>query len=186
VYYASKLKAGKGRHPRIWMLTGIQYLTDVKVTSDKQTSSAVGVSASVPPPEPLAAVVSLLGGQSLANFAVERERGSATSASYHHTDERIWAARFAPLNVNFYPAGKVDEAELRSKIVLGPLPDLKLSGLRGDEQGVAEEELEQIADVTGLDETGREQWDEDASSMLDAMHEVDWRSLDQFLEKRTA
>ncbi len=166
MYYASKLKVGKGQ-PRIWMLTGVQYLTDAEVTSGNKSSSSATVSASVPPPEPLAAAISLLSGQSLLNLGGEVEKSSETGAGYHHSDERIWAAQFTPLDVQFHPANKADEVRLESRVNLGPLPDLKSAGLRYDKQAeIKGKQQEEIAEVKGLDETDRSRWDEDASSIL--------------------
>lgn len=163
------------------MLTGMQYLTDVEVMSCNQKSSKFSVSAQVPPPEPVAAAVSLLSGQSIFTMKAESNNSSQAGQSFHHTDERTWAAQFTPLNVKYSPAGEVDEVRLPTRILLRDLPDLKNDGVRNGKRVIGEEHQKEMADITGLDEADSKQWDEDPSSMLKAMKDVDWATINNYM-----
>ena len=147
------------------------------MTSGTKRSRKTTVSASVPPPEPIAAAVSLLTGQSLASVENSFEKIAQKETTYRHADERIWAAQFTPLDVHFHHAGKANQTSLPSQVSLGNLPDLKNAGIRGGEQAEVKEQLEAAAEVVGLDEADRERWDENPLSMLETMHDIDWGTL---------
>jgi len=106
------------------MLTGIQYLTDVGVTSGDRNPSKFSVSAKIPPPEPVAAAILVLSGPSIFSMKAESNNNFEAGQSFHDKDERIWAAQFMPLNVKYSLAGEDNEARLLTRVLLHDPPDL--------------------------------------------------------------
>ncbi|KAK4235080.1 hypothetical protein C8A03DRAFT_18122 [Achaetomium macrosporum] len=182
-YLVQKMRTGKGRHPKIWMLTGLQYMSDVEITCGDRKLRGALASVGIPFPEPVAAAVSILTGQSsLLSAEAGFNRGSRSGTSYRHEDERIWAAQFAPLDVGYYRVGKPDEALQGRRVHLRPSPDLGSAGTRFGKQATAEAQQDAVAVITGLNEGFLQRLAEDPKMMLEAMTGEEWEELDEYLD----
>ncbi|KAF8860763.1 hypothetical protein BDZ45DRAFT_298246 [Acephala macrosclerotiorum] len=181
MFYSRKMRIGEARYPRIWLLTGIQYIREAGIVNTKRQSIEAAVSLSMPPPDPVAAAVSILTGQNGLTLEGEGNMASATNAAYYHKDERVWAAQFTPLDVRFSRAGRGDEAGLLSQIQLRSLPDLGSKGVRGDEAQNARNAIEEVASVIGLDVENMKIWDNDPETLLNDMEDVEWGLLESYM-----
>jgi hypothetical protein len=186
MYY---LKLGS---PKVWMLTGIQYLTDVVVSTSHRKSKNVGVSIEAPLPDPTGIAISLLTGLSTAGMEARIQHQSKTDVAYSHEGERIWAAQFAPLDVRYIKKGVEGEKRLPGRILLKALPDLKHFGVRYGSPMMEEEDKDEsdeenvdikdtVANVTGLDWDKVRKMDEDPSLIQNDMLAVDWLTLGRYL-----
>lgn len=141
------------------------------------------LSATATAPEPTAAVISLLTGQPTASLGGSIQKGSSSSIAYSHSDERIWAAQFTPLKVDFYPHGVSEDSQGLSRVLLRELPDLGDSAIRGDEQSTPNESNLETAIVHGLEEETVRLYDQDPDSLLPLIGDTDWDLLDRLEEQ---
>ncbi|KUI72445.1 Metacaspase-1 [Cytospora mali] len=147
MYYLNQLKFGSSRRPQIWMVTGVQLLSDVTVRYRRESSSSRDLNFRVPPPEAgtLAANFILANdNMAIGGASLSLSTSSANDVAYSHVDERVWAAQFRRLNVDFRKEG----AAFDRRISLKDLLDLGHLGIRGAvTQGVDE-----ASQITGVDE----------------------------------
>lgn len=152
MFLLSRLKAGKSRHPQIWMVTGIQMLSDATVYSDRTGSAKTGANMQIPTPEVASAVIAAAGGDSkLAEAAISSSTGGFTNAEYHHEDERVWAAQFRRLKLDFVDGDAAQSETEEGKVSLDALLHLGLAGMKGGHP--AGDETRHIAGVCDDDGT---------------------------------
>jgi hypothetical protein len=181
LYYLHQSTFGLAKLPHIWVVTGIQYITDAEVVATQAQSRKMSSAASVPVPEPIAAAAVVLGGQGVVGVAAERSNDSQSTTAYRHDEERVWAAQFTRLSVRFStkpaPAG-----ELQARVRLHDLDDLKSGGIRNGVQRPVPSLNEELAYVSVANESAEQAHGED---ILDMMQDVDWASLDQLIKSAT-
>lgn len=175
VYHLSQV--GLKKQPHIWMVTGIQYITDA-VVFDKQTRRQTGsASANILIPEPISAAVTVLGGQEGLSGGFEADYASRTRTAYGHKDERVWAAQFTQLAVQFTSA-LMSSNELPNRIPLRDVVDIKSGAVRAASK-IADFTLSgEFAEVCGLEDDYMELSGEE---LLKRMQDVDWGMLNLFL-----
>lgn len=165
------------QHPRIWMVTGVQYISGAHITDSASKGFSVSFDLTLPLPEPVAALALGVGsdGPGSLGITTSRQRSGQSQMEYCHTDERVWAAQFAALNVKYYWSDeRARPRALPDLIRLHDLVDLGPTGIRsGDGPG----DVEQFADILGLEEES----EEGGTPVLDAMLDVDWGLMDEYL-----
>lgn len=188
MYRLSQLKFGKSRHPRIWLVTGIQYLSNARVVSEWSKSSEASLGFTVPVPEPITAAATVVTGQGALSAKASLSSHADSSVAYHHHDERVWAAQFTPLKVKFHPASQgVDEATFPTHIKLHELEDLVTTGVRAGAQSGHPGPAEGFAEISGLEEqNSNEQPEETESQLINATQGIDWEFYEECLEVGTA
>jgi hypothetical protein len=144
IFYLNRLRIGKDRHPQIWMVTGVQLLSDVTVRSEQTASANVGANFQVPPPEIMSAAAAGLGDGSGVGGQVSNKKGGGSIVEYHHVDERVWAAQFRRLRLDFIKDGTTGPAPAR-EVSLHDLLDLGRMGMRN-----AAREVDETSHITGL------------------------------------
>ncbi|PQE08860.1 Metacaspase-1 protein [Rutstroemia sp. NJR-2017a BBW] len=178
VYYLNRATLGLNKLPRIWLVTGIQYITNAEVVATRAQSKKISASVNIPIPEPIAAVATILGGQEGIAGGIENSRTNGTTTFYHHADERVWAAQFTQLSVKFSP-GPISADELPTRLPLHDLVDIKSGGIRNEDRPVGPSLSEEFAETSVLDDEGCviQPYGED---LLNLMQDVDWTLVDKF------
>jgi hypothetical protein len=128
----SWLKAGKSKHPQIWMVTGIQMLSNATVYSDRTGSAKTGASVQDPMPELASAV--LVGARSdgkLAEAAIPSSKGIFTNVEYQDKKERVWAAQFLRLNLDSLDGDTPRLGATEHGVSIDELLELGRSGMKG-------------------------------------------------------
>ncbi|KUI63010.1 Metacaspase-1 [Cytospora mali] len=177
MYYLNQLKFGSSRHPQIWMVTGVQLLSDVTVEYEESSSKTAGLRFKVPAREMATLAVNFV----LADDSMVSGGASASQSKlgkrnvrYTHTNERVWAAQFRRLKVDFLRAGGPGLVP-DQKISLKSLLDLGHLGIKGTvPQGVDE-----ASQITGVGE-------DDAGEMKVAMTETDRELFGKFMTASTS
>jgi len=186
MYHLSRLKFGKSRYPRIWLVTGIQYISNARVTNGWSKSSEVSLGFTVPVPEPVSAAATIATAQGALSAKASLSSSSDASTAYRHHDERVWAAQFTPLKVKFHPQSKeADETAFPTHIKLHNLEDLTTAGVRFGAQSEQPEPVEGFAEISGLEEQSNEQSQEAENELIEATHEIDWDFYEEYLEVET-
>jgi hypothetical protein len=144
IFYLNRLRIGRDRHPQIWIVTGIQLLSDATVRSEQAASASVGVNLQVPAPEIMSAAAVALGDRGGFGGQVSNKKGGGSIVEYHHVDERVWAAQFRRLRLNFIKEGTTDPAPAR-EVSLHDLLDLGRMGMRH-----VDWEVDETSHITGL------------------------------------
>jgi len=159
------------------MVTGVQYISGAHITDSASKGFSVSFDLTLPLPEPVAALALGVGsdGPGSLGITTSRQRSGQSQMEYCHTDERVWAAQFAALNVKYYWSDeRARPRALPDLIRLHDLVDLGPTGIRsGDGPG----DVEQFADILGLEEES----EEGGTPVLDAMLDVDWALMDEYL-----
>lgn len=170
--------------PKIWMVTGIQYIEGGNVTNSASGATSGKTQATVPVPDPMlaAAAVSIKGG-------VSGNTSGSTASEYGHAEERVWAAQFRPLKVEYCRPGDGTRGSTdggRAWIKLHDPENLKQHGVRAedDEEEDVIERLAPFAQVVGTDDgeysgNGQEM---SPQAVLDSMLDSDWALLDELLD----
>ncbi|KAJ4297942.1 hypothetical protein N0V90_005841 [Kalmusia sp. IMI 367209] len=160
---AYKSKHGKNRWtaPELWLVTGVQYLTGGEFhfednSSNKANAHAgadVGAAANLPP------------GVLKAQAEARRERKNGAQNEFGHEDERVWAAQFMPVKIEFGTAvddelstGRTSFPKTIAHFHLEDVPDLTLQGFRASQEqadGERDPPPELIARITGDVESQR-------------------------------
>jgi hypothetical protein len=175
MYYLSQ--AGLRKPSRLWMLTGIQYITDAVVTSGQIQHKTTSASANVPAPEPISAAVMMLGGQEGVSGGFNLDEASGTRTAYAHQEERVWAAQFKELKVQFTSA-PASSIELPNKIPLRDVVDIKSGAIRAGSQSIDFTLSAGYAEVCGVEDDDTELSGEE---LLERMQDVDWGLLNSCL-----
>lgn len=178
MYYLNRATSAANKLPRIWLVTGIQYIANAEVAVTRAQSKKLSASANVPIPEPIAAAAVVLGGQAGIAAGIERSDMDRSTTSYHHKDERVWAAQFTQLSVQF-STKPVSVGDLPTRLRLHDLVDLKSGGTRSREGSDIPSLDEEIADISTLDED--ETLQPHGESLIHMMQDVDWLSMDRLL-----
>lgn len=165
--------------PRIWLVTGIQYITNAEVVAIRAQSKKVSASVNIPIPEPVAAAAMILSEQEGVAVGVEDSNTNQTTTSYHHEDERVWAAQFMQLSVQ-YSLESVAVGDLPTRVPLHDLVDLKSGGIRGEGRPATSSLSEECAEVSVLDEDGIIQ--PHGEDLINLMQDVDWNLANKLLE----
>jgi hypothetical protein len=126
--------------PKIWMVTGVQLITggSVQVGSSTSTHGALGASADPGPAVGLPPGLLPIGGE------VNHGHGSETNSGYSYTDERVWAAQFMEIKIEY---GKGEDKGLQKDVNhphalpatiatfnLEDIADLRARGTRGSQK----------------------------------------------------
>lgn len=138
ISFKAKFGRPKFKAPEIWMVTGVQLVTEgnVKVGSSKSISTTVGGSG-----DPGAAFGAPPGTTAI-GAEVSHGRESEANTGYSHKDERVWAAQFMEIKIDF---GTEADKDLKSKenkplpaaistFKLEDIADLKARGIRATQQ----------------------------------------------------
>jgi len=176
IYYVNR--AGLSKPPRIWMVTGIQYIIDANVVNNRSQHQVVSASANIPVPEPVSAAVAILGGQEGLSGGFVVDSSSRMKMSYHHEDERVWAAQFTQLAVKFTPKPESID-DLPNRIPLRDVVDLKSAGVRAGSQPPDFTLTEEFAEICGLEEDNTPQ--SSGEDLVKRMQDVDWGMLNKYL-----
>jgi len=179
MYYLSRATFGLGKLPRIWLVTGIQYITDAEVVVIQTQSKRASTSVNIPIPGPVAAAAMVLTRQEGVAAGIKDSNTNQTTMSYHHEDERVWAAQFTQLSVQFSPE-PVSSGDLSTRVPLHDLIDLKSGGVRTEDRPAGPSLYEESAEISVLDEDGITQ--PHGEDLINLMQDVDWTSVNKFLE----
>ncbi|PVH71737.1 hypothetical protein DL98DRAFT_660473 [Cadophora sp. DSE1049] len=175
MYYLSQ--GGLKKQPRIWMVTGIQYITDGVVSNEQTRYQTGSASANIHIPEPISAAVTILGGQGGLSSGFETNHTSSTRTAYGHKNERVWAAQFTQLAVQF-TSTLISSNELPNRIPLRDIVDIKSGAVRAASQ-IADFTLSgESAEVCGLEEA--HDMELGGEELLKRMQDVDWAMLNLF------
>jgi hypothetical protein len=114
-----------------------------------------------------------------ASFSSNLDAGTA----YNFQEERVWAAQFTQLKVKFLPQSKEgNETAFPTFIKLYDLEDLTTAGVRSGAQFERPGQVQDVAELSGLEERGDEEPKEAESELIEATHEVDWDLYEECLE----
>ncbi|KUJ17459.1 uncharacterized protein LY89DRAFT_53904 [Mollisia scopiformis] len=169
IYHLNKLKLGKARHPQIWLVTGIQLLSEVSLRNETNTASKGRVSVQIPPPEPVSGVASILLNNGGVGAKGTISNGATNAVKFSHKEERVWAAQFRRLKLDFVKKAAI-QSSLVKEISLLDLQDLGQAGMKGD----AQQELDKAAEVVDDDEV-------DLGDMEANITQEDWDTFDKLL-----
>jgi hypothetical protein len=178
MYYVNRATFGLGKLPHIWLVTGIQYVTSAEVVAIRAQSKKISASANIPIPEPVAAAAMILGGQEGVAVGIENNTTNQTTTSYHHKDERVWAAQFTQLSVKFSPE-PVLAGSLPAQVPLHDLVDLKSGGIRNEDRPDAPSLSKESAEISVLEEGDITQ--PHGEDLIDQMQDVDWTTVNELL-----
>lgn len=183
----SRLRRTFSKPPKIWMVTGIQYLEDAVVTSAANQFRSAAGPASIPVLDPtlvaaVADIPSIHGGLAVG--------GNVSTSNYGHTDERVWAAQFRPLKVNYHIHGhEIDESMRMSPtwIRLRSPNNLGRQGIRMEHSSESNDQVlknpPKFAEVVGIAGVCTDVGEEKTPhSVLDSMLDVDWALMDEVLQ----
>jgi len=183
MYHLSRLKFGKSRYPRIWFVTGIQYISNAHVVNGWSKSSEASLGFTVPVPEPVTAAATIATAQGALSAKASLSSHSDAIAAYHHHDERVWAAQFTPLKVKFHHRSQgAVEAAFPTHIKLHDLEDLTTAGVRSGAQSGQPGPVEGSAEISGLEDRSNEQSQEAKNELIEATQEIDWDFYEEYLE----
>ncbi|KAF7184206.1 hypothetical protein CNMCM7691_004831 [Aspergillus felis] len=175
MYYLSRMHFSSARFPSVWLLTGIQYLSGVRLAAGWSRNTRRSLALTMPVPDPTVAVLTGLDG-----FGARGSVGGREAAEVHfgHSDERIWAAQFVRLKVEYYPLGQEEKSPLKKeRILLHSLKDLGMAGVRGDEEEVEETSVL----VSGLSTD-----DDDMAHLAETTQSLDWDIFEDLLGRVSA
>lgn len=164
--------------PYIWLVTGVQYITNAEVAATRMLSKKLSASANIPIPEPVAAAAVILGGQEGVGAGVEYGNTDQAKTSYHHQDERVWAAQFTQLSVRF-SMEPLPVNDLPTRVPLYDLVNLKSGGVRSDNRADEPSPNETFAELSVLDEDEISQ--PHGENLISTMQDVDWEMFDSVL-----
>jgi hypothetical protein len=180
---AAKIQKSVSKAPKIWMVTGLQYIKDASVASGTGKGRSAKLQATLPVPDPTLMAT-------LANIPAIDVSGSTAAhnnmnETYAYKHERIWAAQFRALNVQFRSKSEKAVAQRdNSWIELDDAKNLGRHGIRDDyAEDTGEEESTSLAQVTGVSDEGGDIHDPTVKpqSILDTMLEVNWTLLNELL-----
>jgi len=180
----TRLWPGASKQPRIWMVTGVQYISGAHITDTASKALFASIDITLPLPEPVAATAMVLmpGGPNSLEVTASGQRSDYSQMEYCHADERVWAAQFTALDVKYSRSVETTcNSALPGWISLRDLVDLGPAGVRGDDGSNIQEDIEKFAEVRGLEEEGMSQLGKDGTSVLDSMLDVDWDLLNKYL-----
>ncbi|KAG5746258.1 hypothetical protein H9Q70_011059 [Fusarium xylarioides] len=129
IYYMNQLKPGKARHPDIWLVTGIQLMSNVTVRSESQSQTNIHAGVEIPPPELTSGITAILASDSGIGVKGEQVHDAESSIEYEHTDERVWAAQFRRLKLKFRMEKQTSPSAI-GNVSLRDLLDLGQLGIR--------------------------------------------------------
>lgn len=176
MYYINQ--AGLSKQPGIWLVTGIQYITDAHVVNKRSQHQVLSVSVKIPVPEPVVAAMTVLSGQEGLSGEFGIEKASKMAMSYHHEDERAWAAQFTQLAVKFSRTPELIN-DLPNRIPLRDLVDLQSKGIRAGAQTTDFTLSGESAEIYGLGEDDNPQ--SSGEDLVKRMQDVDWSMLSKYL-----
>lgn len=95
------------KSPDMWVCTGIQLITGGRAVAGVSKKALTGISATVDP----GMAHGVPTGQSAVSMNGSHQASSSSTNQYQHKDERIWAAQFHQINVEFTKseAGRKDD-----------------------------------------------------------------------------
>lgn len=181
----AKLRKAVSKPPKIWMVTGLQYIEDATISTVANAARSTAGNVRVPFPDP--SLVAAIADIPTVQGGVSSLGNEAATSDYDHADERIWAAQFRPLKVEYrlstetmHRSGTTDTTWIK---LCGP-ENLRHEGIRTEEGGDEEHETRtdcaSLAQIVGIDDIEIDQTDI-SRTVLDSMLDVDWVLLDEML-----
>jgi len=185
----------KFKAPEIWMVTGVQLVTggDVQVGSSRSTGGSIGAHADLG--------VAFGAPPGLGSVGVKASHGhdSEANTGYGFKDERVWAAQFMEVKIEYGDeedkAVKTKENKLVpaaiSTFQLEDIADLKARGIRATQRERAEEPkligrivLEDVDDDDDDDDDATDTAESDDMHLSDhpyaeALKDTDWDMYDE-------
>ncbi|OJJ98168.1 hypothetical protein ASPACDRAFT_62417 [Aspergillus aculeatus ATCC 16872] len=142
MHYLSRAILGIARHPRVWLVTGLQYISKARIEAGWSHSphALTGIPGSTL--DPTVAALTGLADASGQGPHVGIEAGGSTGDD---TEEKIWAAQFVELKMRFRPR-ELAAAKLPEEIQLHQFSPLGGMGFQGHEHVPSQE----IAAIEGL------------------------------------
>ena len=184
--------------PRIWVCTGLQLITRGAVRCGASNGHSVGVGANV---DAGLVTTGIPTGQSLVNVDGETASNGQVENDYDYRGERVWAAQWFQLDVDFRHRGPGDE-ERPMVVTLKEVEDLKHGVRKFQQYSTAQDEADNsewvdVAEIVGLrapDVKVKEQLDQseadrpgensdlefDERPYADAMHGIDWTMYEKY------
>lgn len=150
-------KSKNGRHrwkaPELWMVTGVQYVTGGDLHFENHTSSKISGEAG----GDLGLAVGAPPGVLKAKAEASREKSNGAQNDFSHEDERVWAAQFMPVKIEFGPQedpelsnnGKEMHPKTILQFQLEDVPDLTPQGFRVSQEEQAEEPVSDPPELVG-------------------------------------
>jgi len=175
----AKVQKAVSKPPKIWMVTGVQYVQGGAVTSVSNSAWSGSLHATIPMPDPtlVAAIAAIPSVEATASATIS----GGTAAIYGHAEERVWAAQFRALEVEF--RGPSDKEAGQGWIELHDAKNLGRYGLRaGGAREGREEGRASRAQVAGVSDGHLLSSEADSQSVLDTMLAVDWTLLEELLD----
>ncbi|KAF2749761.1 hypothetical protein M011DRAFT_465427 [Sporormia fimetaria CBS 119925] len=138
ITHRSKFGRNRWRAPEIWMVTGVQHVTGGDIhfegTSESHMSSETNVDAG--------AAAGLPPGMAKVGAGMSRDATNGAKTDFAHSEERIWAAQFMQVTIEFGPqtdeelSAGTDKPLPRTirQFRLEDVPDLKARGIRASQE----------------------------------------------------
>jgi hypothetical protein len=148
-------RGSEWRAPHIWVCTGIQLIENGDVRLETSAGRKIEGSVTVNPGMLTTAIPNT---PAVVELGASSEHTTATSTNYGYTKERIWAAQFFRLDVDYLARGKgTDNDKATQAITLIEIEDLGAAAIRRDTTA------ENVAGVSGTNDREKE----DASKVVD-------------------
>lgn len=149
-------RGSEWRAPHIWVCTGIQLVENGEVSLENSAGRKFEGSVTVNPGMLTTAIPNT---PAVVEVGGSNEHTTATSTNYGYTKERIWAAQFFRLDVDYLARGKgTNDDKAAQAITLIEIEDLGATAIRRDTTA------ENIAENAGKDDGGK---GDEASKALD-------------------
>ncbi|PYI35499.1 hypothetical protein BP00DRAFT_453881 [Aspergillus indologenus CBS 114.80] len=142
MHYLSRAILGTARQPRIWLLTGLQYIATARIKAGWSHSPHVLTGIPGPTLDPTVAALTGLSDAGDQELHVGIEAGRSTGDD---PEEKIWAAQFMELKVKYRPR-EPTTANVPGEIQLHQFSPLGGMGFQGHEHVPSQE----IATIEGL------------------------------------
>ncbi|RAK77810.1 uncharacterized protein BO72DRAFT_485674 [Aspergillus fijiensis CBS 313.89] len=141
MHYLSRAILGTARHPRVWLVTGLQYISKARIEAGWSHSPHASTGIPGLTLDPTVAALTGLADASGQGPHVGIKAGGSTGDD----TEKIWAAQFAELKMNFRPRD-LATVRLPEEIQLRQFSPLGGMGFQGHEPVPSQE----IATIEGL------------------------------------
>lgn len=159
------------------MVTGIQFISNARITDTAFRELTTYLGMTVPVPEPIAALAMIPA------FEIEGSKGKTKSSQSisRLLDEKVWAAQFSQVEVKFLKGLDAD-GPLTRLITLREPVDLKLGGIRGKNHTdeTTPTGSEKYAEVSGLHYEKGDQKNTEEDTILDEILDADWELYDTY------
>lgn len=165
--YKSRYGANTWTAPELWLVTGVQYLTGGEYQFEDNATNELSAHGG-------ADVGAAAGGPAgVANIQAEarHERANGAQNGFGHEDERVWAAQFMSVKIDFGAqapdpklSGRAWAPKTIKTIYLEDVKDLEFQGVRAGQKLPGEEAPELVARITTVSEDRDQGMSEDEDS----------------------